>query len=105
MKNGKPRYEIDNNSVYAVSDGNVVCKATTIGFYKLKRENNDFYYDGKTSFSTSNNNTAAIAGAAMFGLIGGMLASSTTVNLDLFHFKINYRKGNSIPISKVEKKK
>lgn len=94
---GKKKKRVDCNSVYAVSDGNTLLKATSIGFYKLQKINGDFYYVGQTSFSNSNN--VAMWGYA-FGLVGAAIASEAERNNGLFQFRINYIKGNSIPISK-----
>lgn len=89
--------KIDCKTVYAVSDGNVLLKATKIGFYKLEKVDNDFYYVGQTSFSNANN--VAVWGAA-FGLAGAAIASGAERNSGRFRFKINYMEGNSIPIAK-----
>lgn len=93
----RKKTKLDNKTVYAVSDGNILLKATTIGFYRLKKINHDFYFVGQTSFSNSNN--VAMWGAA-FGLVGAAIAAEAERNTQLFRFKINYRRGNSIPISK-----
>lgn len=90
--------KIDCKTVYAVSDGNILLKATKIGFYKMEKVDNDFYYVGQTSFSNANN--VAMWGAA-FGLVGGAIASGAERNSGQFRFKINYMEGNSIPIAKV----
>ncbi len=108
MKKGKPRSELPCETVYAVCDGKILCKATTIGYYRLRKEGTDYYYEGKTSFSTSNDNTEVAAAAVMFGLVGALAAAASTPSngaTDLFLYKINYRKGNSIPIKPIFKKK
>ncbi len=101
-KGKNKKTKIDKESIYAVSDGHVVLKATTIGLYQLTKTNNDFYYVGQTSFSNSNN--VAMWGAT-FGLIGAAIASDSERNSALFRFKINYRIGNSIPISQTMDRK
>jgi hypothetical protein len=96
----KRKYKpVDFRSVYAVRDGNTVVKATSMGFYKLQKINYDFYFTGQTSFSNANN--VAMWGAA-FGLAGMAIASESERNTALFFFKINYRKGNSVLISKAK---
>lgn len=92
----KSRLEYAN--VYAISDGHTTVKATTFGLYVLEKKNNDFYFTGQTSFTNMNN--AAMWGV-MFGAIGAAIAENT-VSSHLFRFKINYLKGNSIPISRAE---
>ena len=91
------RTRLDNHSCYAVSDGNIVLKATAIGFYKLEKINSDFYFDGQTSFSNANNVAMWTLAA---GMIGAAVASGAERNYQRFRFKINYRKGNSVLISK-----
>jgi hypothetical protein len=98
--NGKKK-KLDCKTVYAVSDGNTLLKATSIGFYKLQKVDNDFYYTGQTSFS--NANSVAMYGLA-FGLVGVAIASNVhKPGNELYRFRINYLKGNSIPLSKAEK--
>ncbi len=101
----KRKIRVENKSVYAVCDGEILLKATTIGFYELKKINNDFYYVGQTSFSNANNAAMwGAAGGAAFGIVGGVvgavIAAESERNTQLFQFKINYLKGNSILISK-----
>ncbi len=93
----KRKTRVENKAVYAVSDGETLLKATTIGFYELKKINGDFYYVGQTSFSNANN--TAMWGAA-FGVVGAVIAAESERNTQLYQFKLNYLKGNSIPISK-----
>lgn len=97
--NGKRKKRVDCRDVYAVSDGNSLFKATAIGFYKLQKINNDFYYVGQTSFSNSNNVAEM---AFTFGLVGAAIASGAERNTGLFRFRISYLKGNSIPVSKAK---
>lgn len=98
--NGKKK-KLDCKTVYAVSDGNTLLKATSIGFYKLQKVGDDFYYTGQTSFSYANN---VAMGSLAFGLIGVAIASNVQKpGNELYRFRINYLKGNSIPLSKAEK--
>ena len=97
-KEKKKKRKIDCKSVYAVSDGSTLLKATSIGFYKMKKINFDFYYVGQTSFTNTNSNNVAMWGLA-FGMVGAAIASGYEQNAPLFRFKINYLIGNSIPIS------
>lgn len=99
VKNKKIR--LSNEDVYAVSDGKVLLKATAIGFYKLTKIDNDFYYAGQTSFTNSFN--VALWGA-MFGVVGALAASNSERNDGQYWLKINYVSGSSIPIGKVAKK-
>ena len=106
-KESNQRTIIDNKNVYAVSDGTTVLKATQIGFYKLEKKENDFYYIGQTSatnYQSPNVGAAAVAGMA-FGLAGAIIANSVAIqnsNKPLHYFKLNYLKGNSVPIYKLK---
>lgn len=91
--------KIDFHTVYAVSDGHTTVKATAYGFYVLKKIGSDFYFTGQTSFTNMYN--SAMWGV-MFGMVGAAIAENVNVSRNLFRFKINYLKGNSIPLSKLE---
>ncbi len=100
----KKKYRIDYATVYAACDGNTMVKATKVGFYIMNKIGFDFYFRGQTSFSIASNNNSGLAAATLaFGLIGYAIVSGMNKSESIFQYKINYRKGNSIPLLKLQK--
>jgi len=100
-KNGR-KIKLESEGMYAVSDGKNLYKATAKNFYEIRKEGMDFYYDRPASIAESNSGGVLAAGAA-FGLMGSLIMSGASGNrVNWYKFKINYRRGNSIPISVVE---
>lgn len=96
----KKKIELENDGIYAVSDGERLVKATSGGYFEIKKEGFQLYYDRPGSYSESNN--AAVIGGAAFGLIGAIVASGISPDKsNLYRFRINHRKGNSVPIALV----
>ena len=93
----KKKIKLKIGSFYAACDGKTIVKSTSLGLYNLEKIGFDFYYNGKTSFFTSANNAVFLG--LMFGLTGFALASAVNNQEQLFHLKINYLSGHSIPIS------
>jgi len=95
VKNRK--FRLETEGIYAISNGDKLYKATAYGFYEVKKESNDFFYFRPATISESN--LGANIGAT-FGLVGALLASGLQDNKAKFYkFKINYRRGNSTPIT------
>jgi len=96
------KIKLESEGMYAVSDGKNLYKATAKNFYEIRKEGMDFYYDRPASIAESNSAGVLAAGAA-FGLMGSLIMSGASGNrVNWYKFKINYRRGNSIPISVVE---
>jgi hypothetical protein len=95
------KIKIEKDSVYAIFDGTTLLKATSIGFYKLYKSGMDYYYFGQTSFTVSKD--PEIMWGLMFGLIGSSIAYALDKDDQLYKFKINHLKGNSIPVSVLKK--
>lgn len=87
--------KIKLKEVYAVSDGNVVLKATELGYYELYKKDGDFFYVGNTSFTHESNVATAWA---WFGITGAIIAANSDRETRQFILKVNHRKGNSVPI-------
>lgn len=99
VKNRK--FRLETEGIYAVCDGEKVYKATSYGYYEVRKTGTDFFYDRPASISEAN--TGAIIGGAAFGLVGAVLASEMIDNRPkLYRYKINYRYGNSIPVAIVQ---
>lgn len=93
----KKKIKLKIGSFYAACDGKTIVKSTSIGLYNLEKIGFDFFYNGKTSFFSTANNAALMG--VMFGLTGLALSSAMNNQEQLFHLKINYLSGHSIPIS------
>jgi hypothetical protein len=94
------KIRLETEGVYAVSDGEKLYKATGYGFYKVDKKGTDLFYDRPASISEAN--TGALVGAA-FGLVGSLVAAGLDNNKPgLYRFKINYRRGNSVPIAVIQ---
>ncbi|MEO6284936.1 MAG: hypothetical protein ABIN80_15480 [Dyadobacter sp.] len=98
-KKGVP---LETTDLYAISDGLTLYKATAAGFFEIKNVNQRLYYDRPGSFTDANS-------SAMWGMYFGVAAAVITIPLSaspnkhyLFRFKINHRRGNSIPIGTAE---
>jgi hypothetical protein len=96
-----------------VSDGNIILKATSAGeFYQLKKVDSDFYYERSGSFSGQGNSAAMMPfmyGGAVGGAIGVVIIIAADGSISLgppvqrYRFRINHRRGNSIPVAVIEK--
>ncbi|KQS23825.1 hypothetical protein [Dyadobacter sp. Leaf189] len=98
----KKGVQLEPTGLYAISDGINLYKATSAGFFEIKNVNQRLYYDRPGSFTDAN--SGAMWGA-YFGLAGSIVASSISASGNknyLFRFKINHRRGNSIPIGLAE---
>jgi hypothetical protein len=111
VKNKKVKLETEG--IYAVSDGNIILKATSAGeFYQLKKVDSDFYYERSGSFSGQGNSAAMMPfmyGGAVGGAIGAVIIIAADGSISLgppvqrYRFRINHRRGNSIPVAVIEK--
>jgi len=98
VKNRK--FRLETEGIYAVSNGEKLYKATPYGFYEVKKDGTDFFYERPATISEAN--SGAAVGAA-FGLVGALVASGLSDNSPRFYrFKINYRYGNSIPVAVIQ---
>jgi hypothetical protein len=71
--------------------------ATEFGFYPLEKRNNDFFFTGKAKVTA---NAADVAAASMFfGIIGGLLASSSDVAI--FEMQIDHVSGGFIRLREI----
>lgn len=89
---------LETTGIYAISDGLNIYKATTAGFFEIKNMNQRLYYDRPGSFTDASN--GAMWGM-YFGVTGVLIANAISPSRNqfyLFRFKINHRRGNSIPI-------
>jgi len=100
--NKKKGVPLETTGVYAISDGLTLYKATAAGFFEMKNINQRLYYDRPGSFTDANS-------GAMWGMYFGVAAAVITIPLSassnknyLFRFKVNHRRGNSIPIGVAE---
>jgi hypothetical protein len=94
--------EISTKNIYAIAIKDTLLKATSVGFYRLYKENNEYYYVGKTSYTPVRDKAEISAGYILFGLVGAVIAQSTQKNRNFFVLKIGYLKGNSIPLSPID---
>lgn len=106
------KVKLDNQGIYAVSDGNILIKVTSAGDYCIMtKENSDFYYERTGSFASQPNNAMMplMYGGAVGGAIGAMIiiAADGSISygpkIERYRFRINHRRGNSIPLMVVQK--
>jgi hypothetical protein len=98
-KNGKAvKARLNNKVIYAVYDGNKMYKATSVGFYEMKKVNADFFFNGVTSLVNYGVDNSAIY---PLGLVTIIVPSSDSKDVNLFQFKINPVNGNSMPMEKI----
>lgn len=98
----KKGVRLEPTGIYAISDGINLYKASSAGFFEMRDVNQRLYYDRPDSFTDAS--SGAIWGA-YFGLAGSIVASSISSSSNksyLFRFKINHRRGNSIPFGVAE---
>jgi hypothetical protein len=95
------------DGLFAVSDGTTLLRATGLGFFKMSKQGSDFYYWRPRPNYASTGSTPILAGI-MFGAVGGLAAgalqSTSKENNQWLLQKVNYRKGNSVPVSWVNGK-
>ncbi len=91
--------KLDNNDVFAISDGISLYKATSFGFYKLIKENNNLVYDGQTSFFMPTSASDASVYFLLFGIVGNAIYFANTKEQSIcLRYQVGYLRGNSIPI-------
>ena len=94
------KIQLETEGIYAVSDGKRLYKATAKNFYEVKKIGNDFFYDRPAQLNESN--VGAIAGGAAFGVVGALIGSGISGKASVYRYRINYRRGNSVPVEVVE---
>lgn len=95
------KIQLQSEGIYAVSDGQRLYKATSKNFYEVKKIGSDFFYDRPAVLSETN--AGGLIGGSAFGLMGYMVGSSISASrAQTYRFKINYRRGNSTPVSMIE---
>lgn len=96
------KIQLQSEGIYAVSDGQRLYKATSKNFYEVKKIGSDLFYDRPAVMSE--NNAGGLIGGSAFGLMGYMVGSAISESkARTYRFKINYRRGNSIPVAMMEK--
>ncbi|MCX6214791.1 hypothetical protein [Spirosoma sp.] len=103
----KKKTKLLPDGLFAVSDGTTLLRATGLGFYKMIKEGADFYY-WRPRPNYANSGTAPLLMGVMFGAVGGLAAgamqASSKENNQWLLQKVNYRRGNSVPVSWVNGK-
>jgi hypothetical protein len=95
------KIQLQTEGIYAVSDGQRLYKATSKNFYEVKKIGSDLFYERPAIMSEGN--TGGLIGGSAFGLMGYMVGSAISDSkARTYRFKINYRRGNSIPVAMVE---
>jgi hypothetical protein len=94
--------EISTKNIYAIAIKDTLLKATAIGFYKMFRENNEYYYVGKTSYTPYMDYSEVYVSQMVFGLVGAAIAINHQKNSNFYILKIGYLRGNSIPLSPID---
>jgi hypothetical protein len=105
VKNRKIPLEFEG--VYAVSDGNKIFKVSAQGdYFEIKKQNFDFFYERVGSFAAQPANAiplyiypgGLIGGVVAGAVIGGINAATAQNTIQRYRFRINHRRGNSIPV-------
>ncbi len=106
------KVQLENEGVYAVSDGNIMVKVSSAGeYYLMKKENSDFYYERSGAYISQGNlgMVPFYAGGAVGGAVGAMIVIGANgaigPQVQRYIFKINHRRGNSIPITVLKKER
>lgn len=92
------------NAIYAASDGEIILKANSTGFFTLKKVKSDFVYTGTIGWASTTGGAngatvAAVMAGAMLGAASGVMITPVYTKKNIpFIFKINHLYGNSIPI-------
>ncbi|WP_090153112.1 hypothetical protein [Dyadobacter soli] len=93
----RKKVQLETSGFYAISDGIKLFKATSEGLFEIKKIDHKLFYDRAGSFTDPGN------AGIYFGMAGAMIAFSLSPHkINLFRFKINHRRGNSIPMGIVE---
>lgn len=97
MEKGKPQVPVAK-SLYAVVFNGLPYISTEYGYYRLTRADGDFYFIGKAK-STANSGEVMVA-SMLFGVIGGLIASSADAT---FEMKIDHINGGFIRLQEIRK--
>lgn len=102
------KVKVQNQDIYAVSDGSRFYKSLSMGFFQIVKEQNDFYYVRPQIYGVSGGMIIPIVGGGIVGgALGGAVAGLTSSllrnkdNSPMLLYKINHRRGNGIPISRI----
>ncbi len=107
-KEKNKKVKLDPAGIYAVSDGNRILKVTPSGeYFEIVKHGFDFYYDRPGYFHDEPNNLSSYyfpgggrIGATQSGDLAIRIGGPKQINsIPVYRFKINYKKGNSIPVS------
>lgn len=95
----KRKVALDTEGIYAVSDGNLLLKASSEGYYQIRKIGSDLIYDRPATFYKTYGGAPFVM---VFGVTGAVIASSLTNSGSTYRFMINHRRGNSIPVAVVD---
>lgn len=89
---------VDCKKVYAIVTNGIPFIATKFGFYRLKNQNNDWYFIGKMYAPTSNG--SVMAAWFMFGIVGAAIANETGKS-SYFYSSVNYKTGIPVRLKEI----
>jgi hypothetical protein len=110
-KDKNKKVKLDPADVYAVSDGNRILKVTSSGeYFEMFKHGFDFYYDRPGYFHDEPDNFPPYyfpgggrIGITQLGDLAIRIGGSKQINVaPVYRFKINYKKGNSVPDSLIK---
>jgi hypothetical protein len=110
--NGKnKKVKLNPTGIYAISDGTRILKVTPSGeYFEMFKYGFDFYYDRPGYFYDEPNNFSSYyfpgggrIGVTQLGDLAIRIGGQKQINVSpVYRFKINYKKGNSIPVSLIK---
>jgi hypothetical protein len=110
-KGKNKKVKLEPKGIYAVSDGNRILKVTPSGeYFEIFKHGFDFYYDRPGHFYDDPNNFSLYyfpdggrIGTTQSGDLAIRIRGPKQVNVPpVCRFKINYKKGYSIPVRLVK---
>lgn len=110
-KGKSKKVKLDPEGIYAISDGNRILKVTPSGeYFEIFKHGLDFYYDRPGLFYDEPNNLSPYyfpgggrIGMTQSGDLAIRIGGPRQVNVfPVYRFKINYKKGYSIPVSLIK---
>jgi hypothetical protein len=97
VKNHKGDYlPIFRKDMYAFVENGVPYIVTEYGYYPLAKKGNDYFYTGRVRVTADSG--SVIAASAMFGIIGGLIASD---NSDTYEIMIDHLNGTTVLQTKI----
>lgn len=97
-ENGEDIKLAPKKDIYAVVYQGTAYVATRFGYFQLQKQDDEFYFIGKDKVS-ANSGDVAVA-SAMFGLVGGLLASIP--ENATFQFKVRHQDGSFVPVREIK---